>query len=95
MANPGLTRPQCHWQRNRDFAYYIRKGSASVRARHQEEVELVSLAATVPFDDRIHHNAALSDLDLPLIQSFLREVGSDFLAESGKMDLLNCAARCE
>ena len=71
---------------NREFAYYVRKGSASVRAKHQEEVELVSLAATVPFDDRIHHNTSLSDLNLPLIQSFLREVGSDLLAESGKMD---------
>ena len=28
----------------REFAYYIRKGSATVRARHQEEVELISLA---------------------------------------------------
>jgi ATP-dependent DNA helicase RecG len=27
---------------NREFAYYIRKGSATVRARHQEEVELIS-----------------------------------------------------
>jgi ATP-dependent DNA helicase RecG len=52
---------------NREFAYFIRKGSATVKARHQEEVELVSLAATVPFDDRIHHNASLNDLKLPLI----------------------------
>jgi len=71
---------------NREFAYYVRKGSASVRARHQEEVELVSLAATVPFDDRIHHNSSLGDLNLPLMQSFLREVGSDLLADSGKME---------
>jgi ATP-dependent DNA helicase RecG len=53
---------------NREFAYYIRKGSATVRAKHDEEVELVSLAATVPFDDRIHHRAALNDLKLPLIR---------------------------
>jgi ATP-dependent DNA helicase RecG len=37
---------------NRQFAYYIRKGPATVRAKHQEEVELISLAANVPFDDR-------------------------------------------
>lgn len=71
---------------NREFAYYIRKGSATVRARHQEEVELVSLAATVPFDDRIHHSAPLSDLKLSLMQNFLREVGSDLLADSSTMD---------
>ena len=71
---------------NREFAYYIRKGSATIRAKHDEEVELVSLAATVPFDDRIHHRAALNDLKLPLIQNYLREVGSDLLADSGKME---------
>ena len=70
---------------NREFAYYIRKGSATVRARHQEEVELVSLAATVPFDDRIHHRASLNDLKLSLIQNFLREVGSGLLADSSTM----------
>jgi ATP-dependent DNA helicase RecG len=71
---------------NREFAYYIRKGSATVRARQQEEVELVSLAATVPFDDRIRHNASLNDLKLSLIQNFLREVGSELLADSSTMD---------
>ena len=71
---------------NREFAYYIRKGSATVRAKHEEEVELVSLAATVPFDDRIHHRASLNDLKLSLIQDFLREVGSDLLADSSTMD---------
>jgi ATP-dependent DNA helicase RecG len=71
---------------NREFAYYIRKGSATVRAKHEEEVELVSLAATVPFDDRVHHRASLNDLKLSLIQNFLREVGSDLLADSSTMD---------
>ena len=37
----------------REFAYYIRKGSVTIRARHQDETELMSLAATVPFDDRL------------------------------------------
>jgi ATP-dependent DNA helicase RecG len=35
---------------NREFAYYVRKGSATIRAKHEEEVELVSLAATVLFE---------------------------------------------
>jgi ATP-dependent DNA helicase RecG len=47
---------------------------------------LVSLAAAVPFDDRIRHNASLSDLKLPLFQIFLSEVGSDLLADSGQME---------
>lgn len=80
---------------NREFAYYIRKGSATVRAKHDEEVELVSLAATVPFDDRVHHRASLNDLKLSLIQNFLREVGSDFWPIPARWILPSCAARCE
>ena len=38
---------------NTSHSYYIRKGSATVRAKHQDEVELISLAAQVPFDDRM------------------------------------------
>jgi ATP-dependent DNA helicase RecG len=40
----------------REFAYYIRKGSLTVRARHHDETELMSLAATVPFDDRMNQS---------------------------------------
>jgi ATP-dependent DNA helicase RecG len=53
----------------RDYGYYIRKGATTVRARHQDEVELIGLAATVPFDDRIHHQASLDALALGLIRS--------------------------
>ncbi|MBN8246734.1 MAG: hypothetical protein J0L84_04745 [Verrucomicrobia bacterium] len=40
----------------REWAYFIRKGSCTVRARGVDEQELVSLAATVPFDDRINQH---------------------------------------
>ena len=40
----------------RDWAYYIRKHSSTVRARGEDERELLGLAATVPFDDRFHRN---------------------------------------
>jgi len=52
----------------REFAYFIRKGSITVRASHQDEVELMSLAATVPYDDRMNQSATLDDLDLNLIR---------------------------
>ena len=32
----------------KEFAYYIRKGSITARAGHQDEIELMSLAATIP-----------------------------------------------
>lgn len=37
----------------KEWAYFIRKGSSTVRAKGADEQELLSLAATVPFDDRI------------------------------------------
>jgi ATP-dependent DNA helicase RecG len=45
----------------------------------------MTLAATVPFEDRINHHAGLDDLKLPLIRSFLREVKSDLYARSARM----------
>ncbi|MBM4035964.1 MAG: transcriptional regulator [Planctomycetes bacterium] len=70
----------------REYAFYMRKGASTVRARDQDERELLSLTATVPFDDRIRHDASLDDLDLALIRDFLKEVGSDLYPDSARMD---------
>ncbi|MFZ4437818.1 MAG: RNA-binding domain-containing protein [Syntrophales bacterium] len=70
----------------KEFAYYIRKASATVRATHNDEVELLGLTATVPFDDRIAHQASLDDLNLALIRDFLREVGSNLYEDATVMD---------
>jgi ATP-dependent DNA helicase RecG len=78
---------------NREYAYYIRKGSSTVRAQHQDEVELLGLAATVPFDDRMNQNAAVTDLDLGLIRAYLQQVGSDLFAESAGMDFVTLCRR--
>ena len=66
-----------------EWAYYIRRHSSTVRARGADERELLSLAATVPFDDRYHQAASLDDLSPRLIQQFLRDVGSDLALETG------------
>ncbi|MBF0570022.1 MAG: putative DNA binding domain-containing protein [Candidatus Omnitrophica bacterium] len=39
--------------KNRGYRYYIRKGSVTVAAKDHDERELLEMAATVPFDDRI------------------------------------------
>ena len=70
----------------REFAYYIRKGSVTVRAGHQDEIELMSLAANIPFDDRMNQRATLEDLDLGLIRAYLKQVKSDLFRESAEMD---------
>ena len=61
-----------------EWEYYILRQSSTVRARGSDERELLSLAATVPFDDRYHQGAPLDDLLPRLIEGFLRDVGSDF-----------------
>lgn len=70
-----------------DMEYYIRKGSSTTRARNAEERELFSLAATVPFDDRVNQQANLSDLSRDLIVEFLSEIGSDLAGPARRMPL--------
>lgn len=61
---------------SRDYAWFIRKDSSTVRARGGDETELLGLAATVPFDDRLNLSARVEDLSPELMVAFLREVGS-------------------
>jgi len=44
------------------------------------------LAANVPFDDRVNQLATLSELDLGLIRTYLKQVRSDLFELSVKMD---------
>src|SRR3982074_2022042 len=61
----------------RDWGYFIRKGSCTVRARDNDEAELLSLTATVPFDDRMNQRAQVADLSRELIRDYLLEVQSE------------------
>ena len=65
-----------------DWAYFIRRHSSTVRAKGQDERELLSLAATVPFDDRYRQTASLDDLSHRLIREFLGEIGSELASEA-------------
>ncbi len=67
--------------------YYIRRYASTVEAKADNLRELLSLTATVPFDDRINHRAELEDLRLSLIRPFLKEVKSGLYARSAKMPL--------
>jgi len=71
----------------REWAYYIRKQSSTVRAKGEDERELLGLAATVPFDDRYNQSATLDDLSPRLIEDFLREVGSDLAQDVGNLPM--------
>ena len=56
--------------------HYIRKGSNTIEPSDEDEKDLFGLANRVPFDDRVNHQAELSDLNIALIQNYLKEVGS-------------------
>lgn len=58
-------------------AYYIRKGSTTIKANSNDEKELFLLSGLQPFDDRPNYKANLEDLNLPLIRSYLKEINSD------------------
>ena len=65
-----------------EWGYYIRRDISTIRARGADERELLSLAATVPFDDRYHQAASLDGLSPRLIERVLRDVGSDLALET-------------
>lgn len=73
--------------------YYVRRGSATVIANHTEIKQLMDMAATVPFDDRINHNATIEDLDLVLIRAFLQEIKSDLSEELIEMSFVDLCIR--
>lgn len=70
------------------YEYYIRKGSSTVRARGADETELMSLAATVPFDDRFNQQAKVEDLSRDLMQEYLHQVGSDLARQAPDLSLV-------
>ncbi len=57
-------------------SHYIRRGSSTVKATVEDEIELYALAAQIPFDDRMNPRSTVSDLRLPLIKAFLTDIGS-------------------
>ncbi len=73
----------------KDYGYFIRKGSSTVRAKGADETELLSLAATVPFDDRINQQAKIDDLSRELMEEYLRQVGSDLAEEAAALPLVD------
>lgn len=63
-------------------------GSASGASPAKYVHELLGLAATVPFDDRLNLQASVDDLDRDLMVAFLREVGSDLADEAPWLSLV-------
>jgi len=66
--------------------YYIRKLSSTIRANHEEELELFEMSRNLPFDDRINMDAKVSDIDRMLVGRFLKNVNSALADRYESMD---------
>ncbi len=66
---------------------YIRRYSSTVEAKGEDAQELLSLAANVPWDDRLAQQARVEDLSRALMLDYLREVGSALADEAPGLSL--------
>lgn len=71
-------------EKRTERAMYIKRGSKTVKVKDgsDDERRLFELTARIPFDDRINQTAKLDELNLRLIQSYLKEVMSSLYDES-------------
>ena len=74
---------------DKERVYWIRKMSNTVKPSEDELRDLFSLSNNVPFDDRVNHFAEITDLNITLIQSYLKEIGSSLYEESKSMDFVD------
>lgn len=74
-----------------NYRYFIRKYSCTKLADIQEERDLIQMLAQIPYDDQLNHQASLTDLNVLLIQSYLKEVGSSL---ADKIDTISLPELC-
>jgi len=74
-------------EKRTERAMFIKRGSKTVKVKDgsNDERRLIELTARIPFDDRINQTASLDDLNLRLIQNYLKEVMSSLYEESTKI----------
>ncbi len=70
-------------------AYYVRRGSSSKQANTEEKRQLQELAAKIPFDDRVNHQASVDDLKRYLILDFLKDIGSALYEQAKDMPFVD------
>lgn len=74
---------------NKERVHYIRKLSSTVEPTSDEEKDLFNLANRIPFDDRVNHHAEISDLNITLVQNYLKEVKSSLYEKSKNGDFVD------
>ena len=66
---------------SKERTYFIRKMASTVKPSQHELNELYSLSNKVPFDDRVNHQAEMTDLNINLIRQYLSAVGSSVVKD--------------
>ena len=77
----------------KNHAYFVRHASVTKKANHQQERDLITTSAHIPYDDRIRQTSEITDLRLPLIQAHLASIGSDLLSQSSSMPFTDLCRR--
>jgi ATP-dependent DNA helicase RecG len=74
-------------ERRMEKAMFIKRGSKTVKVKEgsDDERRLIELTSRIPFDNRINQTASIDDLNLRLIQNYLKEVRSSLYEESTKI----------
>ncbi len=80
--------PKTMQRDNKERIHYIRKCSNTIEPSNEDEKDLFSLANRVPFDDRVNHQAEISDLNITLIQNYLREINSSLYEKARTGDFV-------
>ena len=86
--NRPYSSPKTMAKDNKERIYYIRKMSNTVEPSDDEVKDLFSLANKIPFDDRVNHQAEISDLNVTLIQNYLKEVKSSLYEKARTGDFI-------
>ena len=86
--NRPYSSPKTMARDNKERIHYIRKASNTVEPTDDEEKDLFNLANRVPFDDRVNHQAEMSDLNITLIQNYLKEVKSSLYDKAATGDFM-------
>ncbi|MDR2238107.1 MAG: putative DNA binding domain-containing protein [Chryseobacterium sp.] len=70
---------------------YVRPASLTIPANSQFEARLRELSMSKHFDDKVNYQASIDDLDLGLIQAYLKETKSKSYNETLKLSLSDIA----
>ena len=86
--NRPYSSPKTMARDNKERIHYICKASNTVEPSDDEEKDLFNLANRVPFDDRVNHQAEMSDLNITLIQNYLKEIKSSLYEKAKTGDFV-------